>query len=130
MKLLLDTHIWIWTVLEPWRVTSEVTQELARADAVYLSPISIWELSLLAEKKTVVLRMDFGEWCQQSIREQALQEAPLTWEVAAEMPFTRLAHRDPGDRFLAATAKVYDLTLVTADERLIAAPGLKVLANK
>ena len=86
MKLLLDTHIWIWTVLEPWRVTSEVTQEIARAEAVYLSPISIWELSLLAEKKTVVLRMDFGEWCQQAIREQALQEAPLTWDVAAEMP--------------------------------------------
>jgi PIN domain nuclease of toxin-antitoxin system len=130
MKLLLDTHIWIWTVLEPWRVTSEVTQEIARAEAVYLSPISIWELSLLAEKKTVVLRMDFGEWCRQAIREQTLQEAPLTWDVSAEMPFTRFMHRDPGDRFLVATAKVYDLTLVTADERLIEAPGVKVLANK
>jgi len=129
MKLLLDTHIWIWTVLEPWRVSSEVTQEIARAEAVYLSPISIWELSLLAEKKTVVLHMDFAKWCQQAIREQALKEAPLTWEVAAEMPFTRFMHRDPGDRFLVATAKVYDLTLVTADERLIAAPGVKVLAN-
>ena len=74
--------------------------------------------------------MEFGEWCRQAILEPALREAPVTWDVAAEMSFTRFLHRDPGGRFLVATAKVYDLTLVTADERLIDAPGVKVLANK
>ncbi len=59
-----------------------------------------------------------------------MKEAPLTWEVAAELPFTRFLHRDTGDRFLVATAKTFDLTLVTADERLINVPGLKVLANR
>jgi PIN domain nuclease of toxin-antitoxin system len=38
-------------------------------------------------------------------------------------------HKDPADRFLAATAVAYDLTLVTADQKLIGVPGLKVLAN-
>jgi PIN domain nuclease of toxin-antitoxin system len=130
MKLLLDTHIWVWAALEPWKLVSEVTQEIARSEAVYLSPISIWELSLLTERKAIILNADFGQWCQQSIRDQALQEAPLSWDVAAEMPFTRFLHRDPGDRFLVATARVFDLTLVTADEKLLAATGVKLLANR
>jgi PIN domain nuclease of toxin-antitoxin system len=115
MKLLLDTHIWIWSVLEPWKLTSEVARVIAQPDnALFLSPISIWELSLLAERKRVVLNGDLGEWCKSSIQELSLAEAPLTWDVAAELPFTRLLHRDPGGRLLVATARVFDLTLITA----------------
>jgi PIN domain nuclease of toxin-antitoxin system len=50
--------------------------------------------------------------------------------VAHELQLTRLEQRDPADRFLIATAKVYDLTLVTADERLCNVPGLSVLPNR
>jgi len=131
MKLLLDTHIWIWSVLEPSKLTSEVAGELAQPEnSLFLSAVSIWELSLLTERKRVALNLDFGQWCKKSVQDMSLQEAPFTWDVAAELPFTRFLHRDPGDRFLVATAKVFDLTLVTADERLIEAPGLKVLANR
>jgi PIN domain nuclease of toxin-antitoxin system len=59
-----------------------------------------------------------------------LIELPLSWEIAHEIRYTVLGYRDPGDRFLVATAKVYDLTLVTADERLTRVQGLKVLANR
>lgn len=131
MKLLLDTHIWIWSVQEPWKLSSEVAREITQPEnQLFLSPVSIWELSLLSERKRVILRLDLGQWCKRSIEEMSLKEAPLTWEVAAELPFTRFLHRDPGDRFLVATARTFDLTLVTADERLIDAPGLKVLANR
>ena len=41
-----------------------------------------------------------------------------------------LSHRDPADRFLVATAKVYDLTLVTADQQLMNTPGLSILQNR
>jgi PIN domain nuclease of toxin-antitoxin system len=131
MKLLLDTHIWIWSVLEPWKLSSEVAREMAQPENVlFLSPISIWELSMLTQRKRVALNLDLGEWCKASIQDLSLEEAPFTWDVATELPFTRFLHRDPGDRFLVATAKVFDLTLVTADERLIEAPGLKILANR
>jgi PIN domain nuclease of toxin-antitoxin system len=59
-----------------------------------------------------------------------LQEASFTSEVAHERRFTLLGYRDPGDRFLVATAKVCDLTLVTADQRLQQIPGLPILANR
>ncbi|MEQ1352877.1 MAG: type II toxin-antitoxin system VapC family toxin [Candidatus Acidiferrum sp.] len=133
MKLLLDTHIWVWNHLTPWRITSEVTKELGDPrNELWLSPISIWELVLLVEKKRLELNADMGEWVQQSMSELGLQEAAFTSAVANELRFTLLGYRDPGDRFLVATAKVYGLTLVTADERLCLnqIPGLQLLANR
>ena len=85
---------------------------------------------MLLERKRIRLDKDFGEWFLQSKQDLNLFEAPLTWEVAHELQFTMLGYRDPGDRFLVATAKAFDLTLVTADERLIHVPGLSVLPNR
>jgi PIN domain nuclease of toxin-antitoxin system len=131
MKLLLDTHIWIWSQLEPWRITSEVTKELGDPrNELWLSPVSIWELVLLVEKKRIEINADMGEWVQQSVQELDLQEAPFNSAVAHELRFTLLGYRDPGDRFLVATAKIYGLILVTADLRLQQVPDLQLLANR
>lgn len=131
MKLLLDTHIWIWSDVEAQKLSSEVVRELASPENErYLSAVSIWEVILLLEKKRVRLNGDFGEWFKKSKLELGLIEVPLSWEIARQIRYTILRYRDPGDRFLVATAKVYDLTLVTADERLMQIPGLKVLANR
>lgn len=130
MRLLLDTHIWIWGDLEPHRISSEVTRELTNPENdQFLSSVSIWEAIVLLEKKRFRLDRDFGEWFKKSKDLLNLIELPITWEVAHELRFTLLGHRDPADRFLVATAKVYDLTLVTADERLMHVPGIRVLAN-
>jgi PIN domain nuclease of toxin-antitoxin system len=59
-----------------------------------------------------------------------LTEARFTVEVALAMSSINFPHGDPADHFLAATAKVFDLTLVTAHEKVIAAAGIKVLANR
>ena len=131
MRLLLDTHIWIWNYTAPEKLTSEVARELANPDNErFLSPVSIWEAAVLLEKRRVNLRQDFGEWFKNSVEDLELIEAPLHWAVAHELRFTLLGHRDPADRFLVATAKVYDLTLVTADERLLSVAGINVLANR
>jgi PIN domain nuclease of toxin-antitoxin system len=130
MNLLLDTHIWIWNDLEPQKLSSQVAQELANySNELWLSPVSIWELVLLVEKKRLALRQEFHLWVSESAQNLDLKEASLTWEVAQELRFTMLGYNDPADRFLAATAKAYDMTLVTADQRLFKVPGLKVLAN-
>ena len=78
--------------------------------------VSIWELVLLVEKKRLDLNADMGEWVQQSMKDLDLQQASFTSAVAYELRFTLLGYRDRGDRFLVATAKVYGLTLVTADQ--------------
>jgi PIN domain nuclease of toxin-antitoxin system len=129
-RFLLDTHIWLWAALEPHKLTSEVHQILTEPEAdKYLSPVSLWELALLVEKKKFALQEDFTIWVQRSIVDLELNEVPLNWRVAHEMRYILPNHRDPSDRFLAATAIAFDLILLTADQKLIGVPGLKVLAN-
>jgi PIN domain nuclease of toxin-antitoxin system len=130
MQLLLDTHIWLWADHEPHKLSSEVHQAIADpANMRFLSPVSIWETILLLEKKKIEIKQDFGEWFERSRTELELQEAPFDWKVVHELRFMMLGHKDPADRFLAATAKAYDLTLVTADQRLLNLRGVKTLAN-
>jgi PIN domain nuclease of toxin-antitoxin system len=130
MRLLLDTHIWLWAYLEPHKLSSEVQRVLSDPVNVrLLSPVSIWECIVLLEKKRIALHQDFGDWFEQSKATLELEEAPLDWRIVREMRFVLLDHRDPADRFLAATAIAYDLTLVTADQRLLQIAGLRTIAN-
>lgn len=131
MRFLLDTHIWLWIHREPLKLTPDVNQSIADPDNdLWLSPVSIWELIILIEKKRVTLREDMNNWVEKSRKELSLREAAFSWEVAQELSTTLLAHGDPADRFLVATARVYDLALITADERLMRVPGLAVLPNR
>ena len=131
MKLLLDTHIWVWSVNEPRRLSGRVARALTnQRNELWLSPISVWELVMLTEKRRIELDEDAVSWTRRTVEQLQLHEAPLTTEVALETSALRLPHSDPSDRLIAASAKVFDLTLVTADEKLIAAPGIKVLANR
>ncbi len=130
MRLLLDTHIWLWSFREPHKLSSEVHQAISDpSNDRFLSPVSIWEAIMLLEKKKIEIEQDFGEWFDQTRTDLELKEAPVDWRVAHEMRFMLLGYKDTGDRFLAATAKAYDLILVTADERLLRVPGLKTLGN-
>ncbi len=131
MKLLLDTHIWIWMVLEPARLSRRVARALDDAEnQLWLSPISVWELLMLTQKGRVQLNEDAVAWSRRTLEQLQLHEAPLTTEVALETSTLNLAHSDPSDRLIAASAKVFEMTLVTADEKLIAASGIQVLANR
>lgn len=129
-RLLLDTHIWLWAAREPHKVNSDIYKILSNLETeLFLSPISLWELATLVDKKKFNLKEDFAVWVQRSIVDLKLSEAPLDWKVAHEMRYILPNHKDPADRFLAATAIAYDLTLVTADQSLMGIPGLKFLAN-
>lgn len=131
MNLLLDTHIWIWSDLEPRRLSADVHLALSSSrNELWLSPVSIWEVTVLLRKRRISLPEQFHGWLEESVQALRLREVALTWRIAAELQTLAIGHADPADRFLVATAKVFDLTLVTADERLIKAPGLKVLAKR
>ena len=131
MRLLLDTHIWIWSLLEPERLSPRVLAEIESPDnELWLSPISTWELLMLIEKGRLVVDKEPVPWVAEVSRAVALREAALTHEVAVESRLVDLPHQDPADRFLAATARVYDLTLVTADDSLLGSRRIATLANR
>lgn len=128
MKLLLDTHIWIWLLTDPKRLGGRTLRFLKNQQhEVWISPISTVEALSLHQKGKVSLPGDLNEWLVKATA--GTTQAPLTHDVALacrEFPFDL----DPTDRILAATASVFDLTLVTADQRLLELKNIKTLANR
>jgi PIN domain nuclease of toxin-antitoxin system len=129
MRLLLDTHIIIWSVAEPEKLPQNIAEEVeSDSNELWFSPISVWEILTLAEKGRILLGPDMIRSVRDIFRNIPLKEAAINMEVALQSRCVQLPHQDPADRFLAATAVVYDLTLVTADQRIIAAGDLPILA--
>jgi PIN domain nuclease of toxin-antitoxin system len=130
VRLLLDTHIFLWSLLEPARLGRRTAAALEDPDnEKWLSPISVWETLMLAERQRVVLLPDAEQWVRSCLGRLPFHEAVVNAEVALASRALKIALDDPADRFLAATALVYDLTLVTADARLRRIPQVAVLSN-
>ncbi len=130
MKLLLDTHIWLWSHLDPNRLKKRVASALTRAGVeLWLSPISVWETLLLADKGRLRIKGNPAQWISAVLARVPMNEASVTYEVAKTSRQVWMPHEDPADRFLAATAEVYGLVLVTGDENLLKGKGFRTLAN-
>jgi PIN domain nuclease of toxin-antitoxin system len=129
LKLLLDTHIWLWSLREPERLSRCVRHALLAPDNErWLSPVSTWEALTLHAKGRIRLYEDPAAWLSSATAN--MREAPLTHEIALAAHQLSWAHRDPADRFLVATAQVLGLTLVTADDRLLAPKDIATLPNR
>jgi PIN domain nuclease of toxin-antitoxin system len=131
LRLLLDTHVWFWSLTAPERLGRRVRSRLQQArGSTWLSPISVWELLVLAERGRVRLDVEPLSWVRGALARAPLEEAALNHEVAIRSREVALPHQDPADRLLVATALVYDLTLVTADDALIKARACPILADR
>lgn len=127
MNVLLDTHILLWALLEPEKLSEAQAELLASSSChVWLSPITTWECLLLAERGRIILAPEPSVWLADARAKVGAREAPLTHAVAVKSREVQLSHQDPADRFLAGTAAVYDLPLVTADERLLTGQGFPI----
>jgi PIN domain nuclease of toxin-antitoxin system len=131
MRLLLDTHIWVWSALDRGRISARLTGILENPDnELWLSPISLWEVLTLCQKQRLALHPNPQAWITHVLDTVPMREAQITYQVAQETARVQLPHRDPADRFLVATARVFDLTLVTADAQLLKSKQVAVLANR
>ena len=129
MRLLLDTHVWLWSLRQTDRLGARVRDELRDSkNELWLSPVSTWEALILHQKGRVFLALDLDRWVGKAT--SPFRQAPLTHEMVNVARSLPLPHRDPADRFLAATAKVLDLTLVTADANLLGLGEIATLANR
>jgi PIN domain nuclease of toxin-antitoxin system len=129
LRLLLDTHIWLWSLHEIGRLGVGVRHAMRNPEnELWLSPISTWEALILHEKGRIHLVGDLDDWVAESTA--PFLEAPLTHEIVKLSRMLPQPQRDPADRFLAATAKVLDLTLVTADANLLGLGEIATLGNR
>jgi PIN domain nuclease of toxin-antitoxin system len=115
MMLLLDTQIVIWAVLDSPKLPAAARQQIARADAVYVSSVSLWEIGMKVSVGRLKLSMS-----QMEARLAASQAVPLalTWSHAVRAHDIAPHHRDPFDRLLLAQAVTEPLHLLTTDESL------------
>ena len=119
--VLLDTHAWIWSLMDSARLRSRVKEAILAADAVYVSPISIYE---------VVRKVAIGKWPEivpnldALLAEQQTVSAPFTRAVAARAGALDWAHRDPFDRLIAATAIEMGWELISKDSEFDALDGI------
>jgi PIN domain nuclease of toxin-antitoxin system len=124
--ILIDTHALYWMATSDKKLgrasRARIDQALA-ADKLAVSAISFWELAMLASKRRIEAS-DIEEMRRIAL-ESGIAELPLDGPTAILAAQLDSAHKDPADRFIAATALRHRATLVTADERLLAGlPGL------
>lgn len=122
-KVLLDTHIWIWLM----EGNSELSPKFLKAidicqtlDNIFISPISIWEIGMLVEKKRIRLEMDCLDWVNQALNKTGFNVVPISPLIAIQS--TRLpgdVHGDSADRLIIATAHVENAVLVTCDQKIL-----------
>lgn len=121
MKLLLDTHVWLWMATDPDRLTPELRATLVEPETdVFLSAASVWELAI--KHSTGKLKYTGNPAVQIPIHigQTGVQLLSVTDAHALATLELPPHHRDPFDRILIAQARVDGMTVATADRRFAA----------
>ena len=114
MRLLLDTHAFLWWRIDEARLSPEVRVVVGDADIVYVSLASAWEIAI----KTSIGKLRLANPIEQELVASDFEPLPVGLRHIEHVASLPLHHRDPFDRMLVAQCQVERLTLVTADRRL------------
>lgn len=120
--ILLDTHIWVWHVDESDRLT-ERHREIIKAheaDGLAVSVMSCWEVAKLVEYDRLDLDVPMDEWMADALTRPGIHLIDLTPQIAvASTQLPSPFHRDPADQIIVATARTYDLEILTTDRKIL-----------
>ena len=130
MKLLLDTHCWLWTMHDPIKLNKKVRTLIENPEVtVFLSAASIWEIAIKVKLGKLKLPSDVEQYVFRRMKEEQFTELPISSRHAARVGALPEHHRDPFDRILVAQAQCEELALVTADRQLAAYEVKIIQAN-
>jgi len=115
MRLLLDTHVFLWCIKNDRRLSKAARSKILDTSEVYVSSASIWEATIKIKLKK--LDADINQMVQ-SITKSGFIELPITVHHAAAVSRLPAIHKDPFDRMLIAQAIFEPLTFLTADAEL------------
>jgi len=117
--VLLDTHVLLWALDAPERLSQEVVAQIESPETtVYFSAASIWEIAI----KTALGKIDFHyspEDIAQAAKNTGFVELPVSAAHGAKVAHLPLHHRDPFDRLLIAQVLLMPAQLFTADSALL-----------
>lgn len=116
MRVLLDTHAFLWFALNDSRLSSVARQAIIEpGNEVLLSPASLWEIAIKISLGKYALSEPFAEFMKRQIIENQLTWLPITVDhitVVTSLPFH---HRDPFDRLLIAQTMVEGIEIISND---------------
>jgi PIN domain nuclease of toxin-antitoxin system len=121
--LLLDTHVWLWLVRGEGSLSEAVLERIFEAAgmlSLFLSVVSIWEVSILDAKGRITLNLPCLQWVRTALQRSGAEPVPLTPEIAVECHhLPAWSYNDPADRILVATARQEGMTLLTRDRTIL-----------
>ncbi|MDA2937806.1 type II toxin-antitoxin system VapC family toxin [Acidobacteria bacterium AH-259-A15] len=127
--IVLDTHVWVWWISDPKRLSTRARKAIQRAradNAIYISSISVWEVALLVLRGRLRLTMDVRDWIAKSEDLPFVNFVPVDNRIALRSTsLPGRLHSDPADRIIIATALSMGAPLVTQDKRILRYPHIK-----
>lgn len=118
--IVLDTHVWLWWLAEPSKLSRDARQAIDEAEAIGVCAVSCWEVAMLVQRGRISLDRDVSTWVRQALAPRRVMSPALTPElaVAAGLLDRDDFPGDPADRFIYATARAHRAPLITRDERI------------
>ncbi len=129
--IVIDTHIWLWWISNPEKLTVNAAQAIdnaCRETSIIISSISAWEIALLSNRGRLKLSIDIQAWVRKTESLPFIQFIPVDNTIAlrsVDMP--GVFHPDPADRIITATAMTMGLPLVTKDEKILGYSHVKTI---
>ena len=121
MKVLLDTHVWLWWNTEPERLATTARRQIGDArNEVFLSAASIWEMAIKRRLGKLPLPEPVATYVTRRLASDAIRTLSITLDHAAGLEALELLHRDPFDRVLIVQARQERLRLLTVDDQVLA----------
>lgn len=114
MRLLLDTHVLLWAVLNDPRLTDAQAQAISEGEP-YLSAASVWEIGI----KRAIGKLDVPEELFDIAVDAGCRPLPISWTHAEAAAMLPPHHADPFDRMLIAQARCEGLSLASSDRKLV-----------
>jgi len=116
MHIILDTCVLLWMAAEPTKISKSAKEQLLKNNQLYVSAISAFEVAIKHKKKKLELPMDPWKWFQKTTEFFKIKEIPISAKIAALAPAVEVAHADPCDRIIIATAITNDFKILTSDK--------------
>jgi len=131
VKLLLDTHVWLWMALAPEHLGDDSRSMLAdRGNALFLSVASAWEIVVKDARGKLELPMDAPTYLRSRLPRSGAELLNLSLDHLFALSSLPEHHGDPFDRVLVAQAKVEGMSLMSADHHVLAYPILTIDARR
>jgi len=127
VTFLLDTKVWIWSQEAPEKLGRRTTRLLTDLrNALYVSTVSTLEIARLAKDGTIALSGSLNSWVAETLGALSCGTLEISHQIAiGAYALPGDFHKDPADRLLVATARAYELTVLTMDERILRYPHVK-----